>query len=67
MEALGLILLGISLFLGLAVFRLGVRADWHWAGALVAALVPIAFTFFLGIIGLIIGGVFLGAVWKTTA
>jgi len=67
MEAIGLILLGISLILGFAVFRLGVGADWHWAAALVAALVPVGFTFFLGIIGLIIGGVFVGVIWKATS
>ena len=39
---------------GFAVFRMGVGADWHWAGALVAALIPIAFTFLLGFLGLII-------------
>ena len=67
MGALGLLLLGISLVIAFAVFKLGRGADWHWVGALAAAFVPVVFTFFLGVIGLVIGGVFLGAIWKATA
>ncbi|MEX1088272.1 MAG: hypothetical protein WEC36_03530 [Phycisphaeraceae bacterium] len=64
---LGIVFLGIACLIALAVFRMGVSAGWHWGGALGAALIPIAFTFFLGIIGLLIAGAFLAAIWKATA
>lgn len=65
---IGWIFLGISLFLALLVFRLGYRdGDWHWGAALGAALIPVAFTFFLGIIGFIVAIAFTVAVWKATS
>lgn len=63
---IALIFLGVAVVIGIIVFRLGLGADWHWAYCVLAALVPIAFTFFLGIIGLIISAVFAGAVYKAT-
>ncbi len=63
---MGYVLLGVSVVMGLIVFRIGKNADWHWAAALMAAAIPIAFTFFLGLIGLLIGGAFVSAVWKAS-
>lgn len=63
---MGYALLGIAAIMGVAVFRLGLNADWHWVAALLAAAVPVAFTFFMGIIGLLVGGAFVAAVWKAS-
>ena len=60
----GLVFLGLAVAIGGGVFRVGVGAGWHWGKALAAAAVPVAFTFFLGFIGLLIGAAFLVAVWK---
>ena len=62
-----LIFLGVGIILGAMTFRLGRNADWHWAAALVVALVPIGFTFFMGILGLLISAVFVGSLYKATA
>ena len=67
MGIIGLFLLGIALVMAFVVFRLGVAADWHWGGALVAALVPVGFTFFFGIFGIVISAIYLGAIVKATA
>lgn len=64
---LGIVLLIVACLIGIIVFKLGRDAGWHWAGALFVALIPVAFTFFLGIIGLLIAGAFAGAIWKATA
>ncbi len=66
MEPIALALLGVSVLFGFGVFRIGTQSDWHWIAALLAALVPVAFTFFLGLIGLIVGGAFLVSVWKAS-
>lgn len=63
-----LILVGISLIFALLVFRLGYRdGDWHWGAALAAAAIPVAFTFFLGIIGILVAIAFTVAVWKAVS
>ncbi|MEM1354825.1 MAG: hypothetical protein AAGC44_10660 [Planctomycetota bacterium] len=63
-----LVLLGISLFLAILVFRMGYRdGDWHWGAALAVALIPVAFTLFLGIIGFIVAIGFTVAIWKATS
>ena len=64
---LGTVFLVIACIIGFIVFRLGVGADWHWVGALRATLIPIAFTYFLGIIGLLIFAAFVAAIWRATA
>ena len=61
---MGLIFLGIAFVLALFVFRVGSQAGWHWGQCLAGALVPIVFTFFLGILGVGIGFAFVVAVWK---
>jgi len=66
MEPIALTLLCVSVIMALVVFRTGIQSDWGWVGALIAALVPVTFTFFLGIIGLLIGGVFMASVWKAS-
>ena len=66
MDTLDLFLLGISLIIAMVVFWLGLAADWPWGGAVVAALVPIAFTLFFGIVGIVISVIYLGAIFKAT-
>ena len=53
--------------LGALVFRFCTNAGWHWGAALGAALVPVAFTGFLGLLGLLISGAFVSAMYKATA
>ena len=43
---MGYVLLALAAIMGLATFRIGRNADWHWAAALLAAMIPVAFTFF---------------------
>lgn len=65
---MGWILLGLSVIPAMLVFRFGYRdGGWHWGAALATALIPIAFTYFMGIIGLIIAIAFAAAVWKATS
>ena len=59
--------MGIGVILGIAVFRLSLSMGWHWALAIFLAAIPIAGTFFLGIIGLLASAVFVGALYKATA
>ena len=54
----------IALGLGVMVFRLATGNEWHWALGLFLALIPLAFTLVLGIIGLLIAAVFVGAAYK---
>ncbi len=56
-----LIILVIGCGLGALVFRLGTNAGRHWGAALGVALVPIAFTFVLGVLGLLISALFVAA------
>ena len=63
----GWLFVAIALGMGVVVFRLGHNAGWHWGGCGAAAVVPVVFTYFLGIIGLLIGGAFMAAIWKAAA
>ena len=67
MEPAELILPGIALVLGFMLYRLAVGNDWHWAFGAFLALMPLGFTLFLGIYGLLISAVFVGGVYKATA
>ena len=62
-----LIFWGFALLLGAMVFRVGQRANWHWAAALCIGLVPVVFVFLLGIFGLLISISFVAALYKATA
>lgn len=63
----GIFLLFVAAILGVLVFILGLRGGWHWAGAGVAALLPVAFTFFMGVIGLLIAFGFVFSIYKLTS
>jgi hypothetical protein len=65
--ALGVIYLLVGLALGAMVFRLSIGSGWHWAVGLLLGLIPIAATFFLGLIGLLGAGLFVGALYQATA
>ncbi|MCX5659800.1 MAG: hypothetical protein NTW19_08775 [Planctomycetota bacterium] len=56
----------IALIMAAGVYFMGTNANWHWAGALTAALAPIAFAYLLGHIGILIAGAFTAAIWKAT-
>jgi hypothetical protein len=64
MDLIGIALLCVALGLSFMVFRLATGNGWHWSLAVFLALIPIGFTLFLGIIGLLIAGVFVGAAYK---
>ena len=67
MDPAELILPGIALVLGFMLYRLAVGNDWHWGFGVFLALMPLGFTFVLGIYGLLISAVFVGGVYKATA
>jgi hypothetical protein len=60
-----LLFLSVSFLMGFLVFRAGRSTGWHWFGALAAAVVPVAFTFFLGLIGLFIAIAYTMAIYKS--
>lgn len=64
MTPFAIAILLIALIPTFATFWIGHRSGWHWGAALAAAAIPLAFTFFLGIIGLLIAFAFVTAVWK---
>jgi hypothetical protein len=64
MELAEIAFLCVALGLSVMVFRLASGNGWHWTLALFLALIPLGFTFFLGIIGLLLAGVFVGAAYK---
>jgi len=63
----GIFLLPIAAILGILVFILAKRGGWHWGGALVAAIMPLVFTFFMGILGLLLGFGFTFSIYKLTS
>lgn len=64
---IGLVLLAFAVAIGVAVWWLGREAGWHWGVSVGAGLVPVGFTFFLGIFGVLISIAFLGAIWRAAA
>jgi hypothetical protein len=64
MSGLEVGLLAIALGLAVMVFRLSIRFGWHWSMCLILAAVPLAATFFFGIIGLLGSAVFVGGMYK---
>jgi hypothetical protein len=54
----------IAIVLAILVFGLAKRSDWHWGVALGLAAIPIAFTVFLGIYGVIIAAIFTASMYK---
>ena len=67
MSIVDIALLMVAGALGFMVFRLSIGNGWHWVLGLLLAAIPIAFALFLGIIGLLIGAVFVGAMYRATA
>jgi hypothetical protein len=64
MNPAALVFLLLSIGLGFLVFWVTQRAGWHWALALAVAAIPLTFTFFLGVIGLLVGALFAAAMYK---
>lgn len=61
------VVLGIGCVLGFVVLRLGLAADWGWTRSILAALLPVAFTLFLGLVGVLISAALVGAIYKASA
>ena len=64
MSTAGVVFLLIGLVFAAATYWVGVRAGWSKLAAILVALIPVAFCFFMGIIGVLISAVFLPAVYK---
>ncbi len=60
-------ILAIAIVLGLLVLKLSFSSGWHWGAGLFLAAVPIVFAIFLGLIGVVIGSLFVGAMYKAGA
>jgi len=61
---MGIVFLGIAAVFALFTYRIGYQAGWHWGASLACAAIPIVFTIFLGILGVLIGAMFVTALWK---
>ena len=59
-----MIIYAIGVVLALFTFKVSLDLGGEWYWALLAALVPLAFCYFLGVIGVLIGAVFLGTLVK---
>ena len=57
----------IPVVLGVLAFRVAAGMGWHWLTAVIFGLVPLAATFFLGVIGLLGSAVFVGGLYKASA
>jgi hypothetical protein len=64
MSKLTIVLLVMSVGWSAIVFRLAYRAQWNWGLALAVSVPPLAFTFLFGIVGFIIGLLYVGAMWR---
>jgi hypothetical protein len=67
MSPLGGVILFVALVLSVLAFRVTAGMGWHWSAAVFFALVPLAATYFLGIIGLLGSAVFVGGLYKASA
>lgn len=61
------VMLVIGFLLGALVFKLGRDSDWNTVGTLLAALVPAALCYYMGVIGLLVAAAYVGALWKAAA
>ena len=59
-----MITLIIGAILALFTFKVSIDLGGEWYWALFAAMIPLAFCYYLGVIGVIIGAVFLGTLVK---
>jgi hypothetical protein len=57
----------IPIALGVMAFRVSADMGWRWPAAVFMGLVPLAATYFLGIIGLLASAVFVGGLYKASA
>ena len=63
-----IVLLAIAVLMGVACFRLlQTSFDIHWSLCLLFGLLPVVATFFLGIFGLLLGGLLTGAMFKASS
>ena len=67
MSPLEILFLCVPLVLGVLAFRVTVGMGWHWTAAVFFALVPLAATYFVGLIGLLGSAAFVGALYKASA
>ncbi len=66
MNPLAIVILLVAVGLGVLVFRLAWSQGWHWGLGLLLALLPVAVTFFFGILGLLGSALFVGALYKAS-
>ncbi len=68
MDVFAVLTLAVAVGLAMLTFRLAVGGfGWHWAVGLLLAVVPVAVTFFFGLIGLLGAALFVGALYKASA
>jgi hypothetical protein len=68
MSPVAIVVLLFAVGLAVLVFRLSVGGfGWHWAVGLLLAAIPVAATFFFGLIGLLGAALFVGALYKASA
>jgi len=59
-----MIWLAIGLALSIVVFWQSWTLGWHWGVGIVVSTIPLAFTFFLGMWGVVIAAVFTAALFN---
>ena len=67
MDPFGFLFLLVALVLGVLAFRAAMTIGLGWGVALFFGVIPIAATFFLGIIGLLASAVMVGGLYKASA
>ena len=58
------VVLLIGVALAVVTYLIGSQAGWSWWAARLVALIPLAFCFFLGVVGVLVSALFVPAVWK---
>jgi hypothetical protein len=64
---IGIAILLVALALSVLAFRLSTGMGWHWGSAAFLGLVPLAATYFFGLIGLLGAAAFVGSLYKASA
>jgi hypothetical protein len=68
MDVFSVLTLAVAVGLAALTFRLAVgEFGWHWAVGLLLAVIPVAATFFFGIIGLLGAALFVEVLYKALA
>jgi hypothetical protein len=57
----------VAAVLSAMALRVSLGMGWHWVAALLMAAIPLAATYFVGLIGLLASAVFVGGLYKASA